>query len=89
MVWFGEALPAEAPTTAQRRAASCQLLLSAGTSAQVYPAAGLIETAISAGAKVAEVNPRAAPMSRHVSWTLRGPAAAVLPALAKRAFDTD
>jgi NAD-dependent deacetylase len=81
VVWFGESLPAAALARASRAAAACDLLLSAGTSALVYPAAGLIETALRAGACVIEVNPEPTPFSRFAHLRLAAPAGEALPAL--------
>ena len=42
VVWFGEDLPAAAVEAAEEACAECDLFLSVGTSAAVYPAAGFI-----------------------------------------------
>ena len=55
--------------------------LSVGTSAVVYPAAGLPLLARSAGAYVAEVNPTPSDIAGRVSEVVRGRAGAVLPDL--------
>jgi NAD-dependent deacetylase len=81
VVWFGEDLPAAAFERAAVAAESCVLFLVVGTSAQVYPAAGLIEVAAAAGARVVEVNREETPLSRLASATYRGAAGEVLPAL--------
>jgi len=81
VVWFGEALPAAALARAARAAGACDLLVAAGTSALVYPAAGLIETALRAGACVIEVNPEPTPFTRSVHLRLAAPAGEALPAL--------
>ena len=57
-----------------------------GTSSVVYPAAGLIESAITAGAKVLEINPEATPLSDRVEWSIRGKSGQVLPQLMNGAF---
>ncbi|MBV8199639.1 MAG: NAD-dependent protein deacylase [Acidobacteria bacterium] len=81
VVWFGESLPAAELERAARAAAACDLLLAAGTSAVVYPAAGLIETALRAGASVIEVNPEPTPFTRFVHLRLAAPAGEAVPAL--------
>jgi NAD-dependent protein deacetylase/lipoamidase len=81
VVWFGEALPAADLARASRAAAACDLLLAAGTSALVYPAAGLIETALRGGACVVEVNPEPTPFSRFAHLRLAAPAGEALPQL--------
>jgi len=57
VVWFGEALPEGALERAAAAAAACDVLLVVGTSAVVYPAAGLVPHARAAGATVIEINP--------------------------------
>ena len=58
VVWFGEAIPAEALRAADE-AAACDLFLSVGTSSVVYPAAGLAAQARALGAFTVEINPEA------------------------------
>lgn len=86
VVWFEEMLPAAALAAAEDAAAHCDVLLVAGTSAEVYPAAALPERARRHGARVVEINPEATPLSAHADDTLRGPAGVVLPALVDAAF---
>jgi len=81
VVWFGEELPGEAIDRAQRAAASCDLFVSAGTSATVFPAAGLIALARQAGAVIIEVNPEATAFSDLADLRLPGAAGTHLPAL--------
>jgi NAD-dependent SIR2 family protein deacetylase len=59
VVWFGEALDPEIIAAAEQAASQADVLLAIGTSAQVYPAAGLIPRARAAGALVVEINPDA------------------------------
>ena len=86
VVWFGETLPDDAWYAAQQAVASCDCFISIGTSSVVYPAAGLIEQAIDAGARVLEVNPETTPFSDHVTWFVRGNSGEVLPQLVEGAF---
>ena len=79
VVWFGEVLPQVVWTAAEKAAGGAEVLLVVGTSAQVYPAAGLIPYAQSNGAKVVEVNPEATAYSDGVGYSLRGPAGKILP----------
>jgi NAD-dependent deacetylase len=81
VVWFGEALPERVWARAQRAAMEADVLLVVGTSAVVYPAAGLVSLAKSAGAKVVEINIAETPVSGLVDYSLRAPAAEVLPQL--------
>ncbi len=54
VVWFGE-MPYHLPRI-ERAIANCALFVSAGTSGNVYPAAGFVGAAKSAGAKCVELN---------------------------------
>jgi len=86
VVWFGEALPAEALAQAERAAMSCDLFLSVGTSSVVYPAAGLLDSAIAQKAKTVEINPELTAASDYVNWTIQGKAGEVLPTMIESAF---
>jgi NAD-dependent deacetylase len=81
VVWFGEYLPARAMALATAAVEACDVLVVVGTSAVVYPAAGLVEVAASAGGKVIEVNPEASQVAHLAEVELRGPAGVVLPLL--------
>jgi NAD-dependent deacetylase len=78
VVWFGETLD---PTTVRKasEAAMCDVFITVGTSAVVYPAAGFITAAKQKGAFTVEINPEATPASNTVDLVLRGPAEMVLP----------
>ena len=84
VVWFGELLPREVVDAAVAAIESCDVLVVVGTSAVVYPAAGLVEVAANAGAKVVEVNPEASAQAHLASVKLRGPAGQILPLLEAR-----
>lgn len=86
IVWFGEALPAEAIERAEAATAACDLFLSIGTSAVVWPAAGFLHAAREAGARAIEVNAEPTQATGTVDVALHGPAGRVLPELARRAF---
>ena len=81
VVWFGEMLPMEAWTEAERLCLGCDVLLVVGTSAVVYPAAGLIALAKDAGAQVIVVNTQPSDASALADVELIGRAGEVLPAL--------
>src|SRR6185503_5380537 len=68
VVWFGEALPEDAMERAVRAVGDADLLLVVGTTAVVWPAAGLVVQALSAGLPVIEVNPEPTEYSRHTLW---------------------
>ncbi len=81
VVWFGEAIPEDALHASFAAAADCDVFLSVGTSALVYPAAGLADVAIEAGATTIEVNPSPTGQSDSYTASLRGNAGVVLPKL--------
>ena len=81
VVWFGEALPESAWERALEAAARAEVFLVIGTSATVYPAAGLVQAARQSGARVAIVNPDPTPADDLAEWILRGPAGEILPRL--------
>ena len=80
VVWFGEALD-PADLDAALAATACDVFLTVGTSAVVYPAAGLVTEARRRGAFTIEINPEATPASSAVDAVLREPAEVVLPLL--------
>jgi len=82
VVWFGESLPADTWRRAEQAARHADLFLVIGTSAAVYPAAGLVDLAKSAGARVIEINIEKTAISPIVDISLRGPAAQILPEIA-------
>jgi NAD-dependent deacetylase len=81
VVWFGEPLPDGMMMEAEHAVQSADVLLVVGTSAVVYPAAGLIPLAKQQDVKVIEVNPEATPYSEMVDCSLRGAAGEILPGL--------
>jgi len=81
IVWFGEPLPEGILRRAAHAVETADVLLVVGTSAVVYPAAGLIPLAKSRDRKVVEINPEATPFSEMVDYALRGPAGEILPGL--------
>jgi NAD-dependent deacetylase len=84
VVWFGEALPEEVFAEAADATDHCDALLVVGTSAQVWPAAGLIEVAAASGALIVEVNREPSALSDLAHATLLGPAGGILPELDRR-----
>jgi NAD-dependent deacetylase len=80
VVWFGETLDATAWQAAER-ATRCDVFLSVGTSAIVFPAASLVGLAHRQGACTVEINPDATACTDAVSLAVAGPAEVVLPEL--------
>jgi len=81
VVLFGEMLPMDVWEEAAGRAGGCDVCFVVGTSAIVYPAAGLPAASRRAGAFLVEVNPEPTPLSEVCDATFRGPAGEVLPRL--------
>ena len=81
VVWFGEPLPEGMMKEAEHAVAEAEVVLVIGTSAVVYPAAGLIPYAKQAGAKVIEINTEPTAATAVVDCSLHGPAAEILPQL--------
>ena len=81
VVWFGESLPSDAWSEAERACGECEVLLVIGTSAAVYPAAGLIGLAKSAVAKIIIVNTQSSDASSLADVELLGKASEVVPDL--------
>ncbi len=79
VVWFGEALPLDAWRAAEEAANASDCMLVIGTSAQVYPAAGLIAMARRHGAAIVEVNLEPTAASEMAAISIYGKAAEVLP----------
>ena len=80
VVWFGESLDPEIVDRATA-ASDCDVFITVGTSAVVYPAAGFIDVARRAGAFTVEINPDVTPATAAVDLALRGPAEIILPEL--------
>ena len=78
VVWFGEASPRAAADAAERSIA-CDVFLAVGTSAVVFPAAGLLTAAKAARAFTVEINPETT--SARVDIAIAEPAEIVLPQL--------
>jgi NAD-dependent deacetylase len=81
VVWFGEPLDDLLFAAAMRDAQAFDLTLVVGTSAVVYPAAGLADAAIEAGHPVIEVNAEPTPLSPRATFSLLGKAGEILPVI--------
>jgi NAD-dependent deacetylase len=78
---FGENLVVEDLERSQRAAAGCDLFLAIGSSLTVYPAAGLPEIALGAGARLAVMNAQDTPFDRYADAVVRDQLGDVLPGL--------
>lgn len=78
---FGQALVPEVIEAALQAADTCDLLVAAGSSLSVFPAANVVPRAKAAGAKVVIANGESTRMDRFADALLLGPLAETLPAL--------
>jgi NAD-dependent deacetylase len=78
---FGQALDQDVLRAAVRAVQDCDLLLAVGTSLTVHPAAGLVDVAMSAGARVIVVNAEPTPYDRAADAVVREPIGEALPRL--------
>jgi len=81
IVWFGEQLDPFVISEAARRAEASDLMLVVGTSAQVYPAAGLPYTARMRGATIVEVNLEPTKLTSVAQFAFHGKSGEILPQL--------
>jgi NAD-dependent deacetylase len=79
---FGENLVPDDLDRAQRDAARADVFLAVGTSLTVYPAAGLPEIALRAGARLVVMNAEPTPFDRVADAVVREQLGAILPELA-------
>ena len=78
---FGQALVREVIDAALTAAERCDLLIAAGSSLSVFPAANVVPRAKSAGARVVILNAEATKMDRFADAIVLGPLSDTLPAL--------
>jgi NAD-dependent deacetylase len=81
IVFFEEALPEDVLGEARNSCAACDLVLVAGSSLEVTPAAWLPLVALGAGAQLMIVNRDPTPLDSDAAVVLRGDVAQVLPLL--------
>ncbi|MBD3383194.1 MAG: NAD-dependent protein deacylase [candidate division Zixibacteria bacterium] len=85
VVWFGEMLPEDVFEKALQKSASADLFFCVGTSAIVYPAAGLPFSAKRNGAYLVEINLQHTDLSPSADEVLLGPSGEILPKLLETA----
>lgn len=85
VVWFTESLPDEAWEPALRAISECDCCIVVGTSAVVYPAAGLISTSRLNGAKILEFNLLRTAASHLADVSIFGPSGTTLPKIVELA----
>jgi NAD-dependent deacetylase len=81
VVWFGEALDQALWQLCLRACEGADVLLVVGTSGEVYPAAGLVDVAANAGAKVILANLEPGPLDAVADIAFHAKAAEIIPQL--------
>lgn len=81
IVWFGESLDEEDLERAADACRGCEVMVVAGTSLVVYPAAGLSAVARQAGAFIIEINIEPTPATASADVHLSGKSGEILPRL--------
>lgn len=81
IVWFGEFLPQDQFSAAEKASKNCDVFFVVGTSAIVFPAASLIYIAKENGAFIVEVNLEPTEISGLADQSLYGRAGDILPVL--------
>jgi NAD-dependent protein deacetylase/lipoamidase len=84
VVWFEEELPADVWQAASEAVDACACLMVVGTSAVVYPVAGLVWHAKHCGAKVIEVNLEVTDATAVADVSVLGPSGQTLPLIVQR-----
>jgi NAD-dependent deacetylase len=80
-VMFGEALDGDVLAEAAAIARACTVMFAVGTSLQVHPAAGLVDLAVDAGARLVIVNASPTPYDEMAADVVREPIGSALPRL--------
>lgn len=81
VVWFGEYLPEDQFLGGEKAAINSDIFFVVGTSAIVYPAAGLIYTTKASGAVIVEINIEETSLTSMANYSFFGKAGEILPAL--------
>lgn len=84
VVWFGEFLPADQLEESEKAAIRSDIFFVVGTSAVVYPAAGLVYTAKRSGSFIVEVNIEETEVTSIADVSFFGEAGKVLPAVLEK-----
>jgi len=79
VVWFGEYLPEDQFLGGEKAAINSDIFFVVGTSAIVFPAAGLIYTAKASGSIIVEINIEETSLSAIANYSFFGKAGEILP----------
>ncbi|MGH3545091.1 MAG: SIR2 family NAD-dependent protein deacylase [Mycobacteriales bacterium] len=83
---FGQPLAPTVLAAAVAAAADCDLFIAVGTSLTVQPVAGLVDTAVRSGAKLAILNAETTPYDDQAAVRLSDPISQVLPRVVNQAL---
>jgi NAD-dependent deacetylase len=86
VVWFGESLDPEVISAVTAALSRADVMIVAGTSAVVYPAASFPILAKQSGAAIIEINTAPTPVTSYADVSIIGKAGDVLPAIVQRAL---
>lgn len=81
VVWFGEYLPADELKKSEQATILSDIFFVVGTSAVVYPAAGLVYKAKQYGSFIIEINTESTEVSKICDITFQGKAGEILPTI--------
>jgi NAD-dependent deacetylase len=79
VVWFGEYLPEDQFLGSEKAAINSDIFFVVGTSAVVYPAAGLVYTAKASDSIIVEINIEETPLTSFAHYSYFGKAGEILP----------
>lgn len=85
VIQFGQAMPEKETREAERRAASCDLLMACGSSLIIYPAAGMPLIAKENGAKLVIINLMPTPHDQYADVVINEKIGKVLPQIIEQA----
>lgn len=80
-VFFGQLLDERVVAACTAAAGDCDVFVAVGTSRQVWPAAGVAEVAVDAGARLVVVNAQPTPFDEAAELVVREPIGTALPRL--------
>ena len=81
VVWFGEYLPEDQFLGGEKATITSDVFFVVGTSAVVYPAAGLVYTAKQSGSTIVEINLEETPLTSIADYSYFGKAGEILPVI--------
>jgi len=84
VVWFGEMLATKKLQFAKEKSMNCEIFISIGTSAEVFPAASLPLIAKDNGAYLIEINPNDTPITPYSDIKLAYSSGKVLPLIVEK-----